>query len=73
MREITFKEVLERLRLDNPWWFDAPSIRSQLRKWPRRDYFDPFFQLLSNREVNRAVILMGSRRVGKTVMVRNAG
>ncbi|MFN0024244.1 MAG: ATP-binding protein [Parvularculaceae bacterium] len=36
---------------------------------PRRDYFQPFATLARNLSVRRAAILMGPRRVGKTVML----
>lgn len=39
---------------------------------PRRTYFESFFTLLSDLSLQRAVILMGPRRVGKTIMVYHA-
>ena len=35
----------------------------------RRKYFDLFFPLVSESSVNRAIVLMGPRRVGKTVIL----
>ena len=37
---------------------------------PQRTYFGPFYKLVTNWEINRAVILLGPRRVGKTVMTQ---
>lgn len=69
MREITEREIIDRLNFDNPWWGELASIDLAFRNMPIRDYLGPFEQLVLEREVNRAVILMGPRRVGKTVMV----
>ena len=71
MLQITETEIRNRLRLDNPWWetadFGGPS-----RDWPKRDYFDAFVSLATQRRPRRAVVLMGPRRVGKTVMLTQA-
>jgi predicted AAA+ superfamily ATPase len=39
---------------------------------PRRKYFNPFLKAVTDRSVRRAVVLMGPRRVGKTVMIYHA-
>lgn len=71
MLQVSEKEIENRLEFDNLWW-GAPGIESRFAAYPRRFYFQPFYQLISDRTVNRAVILMGPRRVGKTVMVYHA-
>ena len=72
MRQVSEKEVKNRLYFDNPWWKEEGGIGSRHAQMPRRDYFEPFFSLVSDQSINRAVILMGPRRVGKTVMVHHA-
>lgn len=68
MLQITETEVKSRLALENPWWethdFEAPS-----RTWPKRAYYDTFLTLVTQKQPRRAVVLMGPRRVGKTVMM----
>lgn len=71
MLTISEKEIIKRLQLDNPWW-GKRKIENRFANLPRRDYFDAFYALLSDKTLNRAVILMGPRRVGKTVMVYHA-
>lgn len=62
-------EVRQRLRLDNPWW-EVPTLDDDpLASFPKRDYFEQFARLVREESVRRAVILIGPRRVGKTVMV----
>lgn len=69
MLEIAEHDILQSLGRDNPWW--------QNRKAPQdasfehvRAYFPRFRAIALNWDVRRAVILMGPRRVGKTVMLR---
>lgn len=69
MQQITEIEVKKRLSFGNPWWEGASGIDPQLRQMPRRAYFEAFCHLALDRNLRRAVVLMGPRRVGKTVML----
>ena len=70
MFQVSEAEIKARLEFDNPWWAStSTTVEVRFNDLPRRFYFDPFFNLISKKEVNRAVVLMGPRRVGKTVMV----
>jgi predicted AAA+ superfamily ATPase len=69
MLEISEKDIMKRLQFDNPWWMAQTGIDKRYNQMPRRTYFDPFIARVKDRSVNRAVVLMGPRRVGKTVMV----
>jgi predicted AAA+ superfamily ATPase len=66
---ITEDDVRRRLGRDNPWW-QMPSARLQEADWPRRVYFRPFQELALKFDVKRATVLLGPRRVGKTVMIK---
>lgn len=68
MLSISENEIQDRLGFDNPWW-DTADIEKRYQDYPRRFYFDPFFTLVEESSINRAVVLMGPRRVGKTVMI----
>lgn len=68
MRQITEEEVLKRLAFDNPWW-ETGKIGEIYRDLPYRRYFDVMVALTLEKGVRRAIILMGPRRVGKTVMI----
>ncbi len=72
MFEISKNEVKERLYFDNPWWDNEYKENKQILKYPKRSYFESFYSLVLDKEINRAVILMGPRRVGKTVLVYHA-
>jgi len=69
MLTISKAEILDRLEFDNPWWTNGVGIEKRFSAYPRRFYFAPFISLAQDHSVNRAIILMGPRRVGKTVMV----
>ncbi len=68
MIPISESEILDRLKFDNPWWENG-QIEGRFQALPRRAYYSNFYELLKDRSINRAAILMGSRRVGKTVLV----
>ena len=68
MLEIDRDAIAQRLALDNPWWQSAEAPES-LAEWPRRAYFAPLSELV-RQSVQRAIVLLGARRVGKTTLLR---
>ena len=66
--ELIEKQVIGRLRVDNPWWTEN-EIAPYYAKMHPRLYLDIFYPLVADMDVRRAIILMGPRRVGKTVML----
>ncbi len=71
MLDIAQEDIVNRMRFDNPWWED-PEANVPFDNAPRRRYFAPFLEKVRNHKLRRAVILMGPRRVGKTVLVYQA-
>jgi len=69
MLEIAEKDIKARLTFDNPWWDTGAQGKIAHETTPRRKYFPSFFQIVVDTSVKRAIVLMGPRRVGKTVMV----
>lgn len=65
---IPAEKITERLRYENPWWLNK-QIPDLYRSMSRRLYFDLFYPFVKEKNVRRAVVLMGPRRVGKTVML----
>lgn len=62
------QQILKRLQFDNPWWISG-KIPEDYHLMRHRLYLDHFLSLVERKQPNRAVILMGPRRVGKTVML----
>lgn len=65
---IPTEKIIERLRYENPWWVNKqiPEVYSTMAK---RLYFSLFYPFVIEKNVKRALVLMGPRRVGKTVML----
>jgi uncharacterized protein len=59
---------IERLQYENPWWTSG-NVQQTYQDMSKRLYFDLFFPFVKETDVKRAVVLMGPRRVGKTVMM----
>ncbi|MEW6251369.1 MAG: ATP-binding protein [Planctomycetota bacterium] len=72
MESIPQEQVLKHIRAENPWWSPPHQITEQYRTYTRRAYFEPFYPLVPSLAVRRAVVLMGPRRVGKTVLLLQA-
>jgi uncharacterized protein len=68
MELISDGDIVARMRFDNPWWItgETPFFYANL---PKRDFYPTFQKLVTMREPHRSVVLMGPRRVGKTVMI----
>lgn len=71
MKKIPSEQVVRRLWIENPWWQDR-QIPKIFQKYRRRAYFELFYPLVESRKVRRAIVLMGPRRVGKTVLLHHA-
>lgn len=65
---IPTEKIVERLRYDNPWWVDK-KVPETYGAMAKRLYFNLFFSFVKDKSIRRAVVLMGPRRVGKTVML----
>ena len=65
---IPTEKIIERLRYENPWWLNK-QIPEVYSKMARRLYFSLFYPFVIEKNVRRALVLMGPRRVGKTVML----
>ena len=62
---------IERLQYENPWWLTG-QVQQTYMDMSKRLYFDLFYPFVKETEIKRAVVLMGPRRVGKTVMMFHA-
>jgi len=62
------EQINERIKFENTWW-ETGSVDNYYRRMSHREYFKLFYPLVTERSIKRAVVLMGPRRVGKTVML----
>lgn len=65
---IPTEKIIERLQYENPWWVSR-QMPGAYAAMSGRPYFDLFYPLVKETNMRRAVVLMGPRRVGKTVML----
>lgn len=70
LKNIAKSQVLDRIRFENPWW-ETQAIDPYYNDMPKRMYFHQFAKLANEKMVQRAIVLMGPRRVGKTVMLHH--
>ncbi len=71
MLQVPEIEIENRLRFDNPWWAER-AVPQRFRDWPKRAYLRGFYDLAAKSSARRAVVLLGPRRVGKTVILHQA-
>lgn len=69
MKAISNIDIASRIKRDNPWWSNA-DYRPPEGSLPNRTYFAPFAGIALDERIKRAVVLLGPRRVGKTVMIK---
>lgn len=62
------EQILKRMVVDNPWWSDG-AIFDDFDSMKPRMFLRPFMDLLADLPNGRSIILLGPRRVGKTVMI----
>lgn len=71
MKTISDIEILHRIGLENPWW-ESKQIPESWRSMTPRGYLPKFLSLLRAAEPVRAIVLMGPRRVGKSILIHHA-
>jgi uncharacterized protein len=69
--EISEDLIVEKMYFENPWW-RTRHIDKSFNNLPRRLYFELFHPYVKDIRTKRSVVLMGPRRVGKTVLMYHA-
>ncbi|MGH7562136.1 MAG: ATP-binding protein [Gemmatimonadales bacterium] len=72
MEQIPDEEVTRRVGAENPWWGQPATAGTRFTAKRPRAFLPGFLSLVRERSVRRAVILLGPRRVGKTVLIHHA-
>ncbi|MBI2981139.1 MAG: ATP-binding protein [Deltaproteobacteria bacterium] len=68
MITVSESDLLARMRDENPWWGE-PGGQPDFTGLRPRLYLTSLHGLIDRKQVRRAVILLGPRRVGKTVLM----
>jgi len=56
---------------ENPWLEEPHEIPKLYKEWRPRAYFNLLYPLISASKLRRSVVLLGPRRVGKTVLIHH--
>jgi len=70
MKEVQDQQITEHLKRLNVWWEHA-CVDSQILTLRPRAYLAPVQRLLLEPDLRRAVVLLGPRRVGKTILIQH--
>ena len=70
MRDVSNQQVTDHLKRLNLWWKTSRMDANTLSMHPRA-YLTPIRQLLLEPSLRRAIVLLGPRRVGKTILIRH--
>jgi uncharacterized protein len=70
MKAVSNQQIAEHLKRLNPWWTSG-VIDAETQLLKPRAYVTPVLKLLLEPELRRAVVLLGPRRVGKTILIRH--
>jgi len=71
MKNVSREQILQRLGRENPWWQAPHQVPDVYHEWHPRSYLTSFLSLVRQHDVRRAIVLMGPRRVGKTVLIHH--
>ncbi len=72
MRDISPEQVRKRILSENIWWTEEGVTASPFCDLKPRTYLELLYPLISATSPRRAVVLLGPRRVGKTVILHHA-
>jgi len=71
VKSISEAQVRNALASENSWWVDG-EVPKFFGDFTHRPYLDLYLELMEKAGSSRAIILLGPRRVGKTVMIHHA-
>jgi predicted AAA+ superfamily ATPase len=71
MKAISDQEVMEHIKRLNGWWDSPDNPDPVIDKLKPRAYLPAVYDLVARTNVRRAVVLLGPRRVGKTILIHH--
>jgi len=70
LKDVSNQQLTEHFKRLNPWWTSGRMDKGTQSLRPRA-YLGPVQRLLLDARLRRAVVLLGPRRVGKTILIRH--
>ncbi len=71
MKTISDQEVIDHIKRLNRWWQEPKAPDPVIENLKPRAYLPAVYDLMARSSVRRAVVLMGPRRVGKTILIHH--
>lgn len=71
MKIIADAQITKRFEIENPWWQDG-KLQFPYEHMKERPYLEQLYKHITDISIRRAIVLMGPRRVGKTVLIYHA-
>jgi uncharacterized protein len=71
VKRISEEQVIKMIASDNPWLQKPNEIPRLDSNWIPRSYLDLLYPLIFNTKIKRSVVLLGPRRVGKTILLHH--
>lgn len=73
MKKVTIQQIKHRMEFENPWFESPHEVPSSFTQYRPRTYLTLLYPLLKDDfKIRRAIVLLGPRRVGKTVLIHHA-
>lgn len=69
MKRIEKEQIVKGIQRANPWWGRLGGGAGNFNLFPKRIHFERLHSLVTQKDPIRALVLMGPRRVGKTVLL----
>jgi predicted AAA+ superfamily ATPase len=69
VKTIDKEQIIKGIERANPWWAANTGNTGSFNHLPKRMHFDRLYKLTTQNTPLRALVLMGPRRVGKTVLI----
>jgi predicted AAA+ superfamily ATPase len=69
LKDISDQELVAHVNKVNPWWRTPDHPIPRISSFRPRPFLDLLHRLVARLEIRRAVVLMGPRRVGKTILL----
>ncbi|MCL2877138.1 MAG: ATP-binding protein [Betaproteobacteria bacterium] len=70
MKDVSNQQITDHLKRLNPWWVGT-GMDQEAAELHQRPYLELVQQLLLEPGLRRALVLLGPRRVGKTILIRH--
>jgi predicted AAA+ superfamily ATPase len=66
--QLSNEQILNRVRIDNPWWTTG-NVQPEVLFYPKRMFYNIIYPLIRDIINRRGVVIYGQKRIGKTILI----